>query len=162
MLKILQIFIAGMLLAFAPGVALAQDGVLTVTDGKQSVEFDREKLAGLKQDVVETAVPWLEANADANWPKGMAKFSGPSFTDLLNDAGMSGETITVTAADGYSIEVPRGRLTGDGAILATSLNGEPLPEGKAPYWVIFPYDRSPGDPDQESWSVWQVKSLTVK
>jgi hypothetical protein len=77
---------------------------------------------------------------------------------------MSGETIVVTAADGYSVEVPRGRLTGDGAILATSMNDQPLPEGKAPYWVIFPYDQSPemGDEDHASWSVWQVKSLTVK
>lgn len=177
MRKAVRILAAGLFLAALGGAAFAQDAgaqdpaaqtgvdaVLTITDGKASVDLDADKLGGMKQELVETSVPWLEDDADSKWPKGVARFSGPTLTDLLNEVGFAGEIVTVTAADGYSIEVPRARLTGDGAILATSLNDAPLPEDRAPYWIIFPYDQAPelSDEDHESWSVWKVKSLTVK
>jgi hypothetical protein len=159
---------AGLLLAFAIGTASAQDApagaILTITDGKESVEFDRDKLGAMKQEVVETSVPWLDDDADSKWPRGVARFSGPTFTDILNEVGFAGETVTATAADGYSIEIPRARLTGDGAILATGVNDAPLPADKAPHWIVFPYDQGPeiNDEDHESWSVWKVTTLTVK
>lgn len=137
------------------GAAFAQDAALTVTDATQEVVLDAATLAGLEQDVIETSTAWTE---------GKSAFSGPSVQSVLEEAGLSGETVTVEALDGYSIEVPRERLTGDGAILATSMNGEKLPRDKAPYWIVFPYDRSPemNDEDHQSWSVWAVSKLTVK
>lgn len=156
---------AGLLAAFSSGASLAQDGVLTVTDETQSVELTREDLGRLRQDVIETSLPWLEKDeSHPNWPKGVHKFSGPSVTEILNEAGMAGDTVTIEALDGYGIQVPRGRLTGDGAILATSMDDEPLPEDQAPYWIIFPYDRSPemADADHASWSVWQVAKIGLE
>jgi len=136
-------------------VARAQDGMLTVTDGRTTVEFDKDKLAAMEQDVIETSTVWTE---------GTGTFAGPSFQAVLQEAGLAGETVLAEALDGYSVEIPRGRLTGDGAILATTMNGEPLPEDKAPYWIIFPYDQSPeiNDTDHQDWSVWAVSKLTVQ
>jgi hypothetical protein len=109
----------------------------------------------MEQEVIETSTAWTE---------GKTKFSGPSMADVLEEAGFAGETVTAEALDGYAIEIPRERLTGDGAILATGMNDAALPEDKAPYWIVFPYDRSPemNDADHQSWSVWAVTKLTVQ
>lgn len=151
----LRVAVAGLLLAMSFGTALAQEPVLTVTDGKTSVEFSREKLTEMKQDIIETSSQWIE---------GVNKFSGPSIIDLLNEAGFAGETVEAERIDEYSLEIPRERLTGDGAILAVSMNDKPLPEDQAPFWIIFPYDQAPelNDEDHQSWSVYNLAKLTVK
>lgn len=146
---------AALLLAVASGAAVAQEPVLTITDGKQTVEFTREELAGMKQEVIETSSKWIE---------GVNRFSGPLIMDLLNEAGFAGETVEAEALDKYSLDVPRSHLTGDGAILAISLNDKPLPEEQAPFWIIFPYDQNPEtrNEEHESWSVYKLAKLTVK
>jgi len=146
---------AGLLVLAASGTALAQEAVLTVGDGRQSVELTRAELDELPQEVIETSTAWTE---------GTVEFSGPSMQAVLQEAGLAGETVTAEALDGYSVEIPRERLTADGAVLATGMNDGALPEDKAPFWIVFPYDRSPemNDEAHQSWSVWAVKSLTVK
>jgi hypothetical protein len=136
-------------------VALAQEPVLTITDGNQTVELSRDDLAQMEQDVIETSSKWIE---------GVNKFSGPTMTDVLEKAGFAGETVNAEATDKYSLDVPRSHLTGDGAILAISMNDEPLPEDQAPFWIIFPYDQNPetNDEDHQSWSVYKLAKLTVK
>ena len=143
-------------IAFAlTGIAPAEVAALIVTDGTQSVELTSEELAEMRPEVVETSTAWTE---------GVAKFSGPTFNDVLNEVGLAGETVTAESRDGHSVAIPRERLTGDGAILATSMNDAPLSADKAPYWIIFPYDRAPemNDEQHQSWSVWAVTKLTVK
>ena len=154
-MRILLGLAAALDLAADGSVALAQDAVLTVTDGKQTVELKQAELAAMKQDVIETSSPWTE---------GTVKFSGPTFTEILNTVGLAGETVTTEALDGYSVEIPRAALTGDGAILALSMNDAPLPADKAPFWIVFPYDQSPemSDEAHQSWSAWAVKVLTIK
>ena len=155
MRRILRLAAIALTLAGLGGAGLAQEAALTVTDGTQTVELTREELDQMEQQVIETSTAWTE---------GVTKFSGPTFTDVLNEAGLAGETVTAEALDGYSIVIPRERLTGDGAILATGMNDEPLPEEKAPFWIVFPYDRSPemNDADHQSWSVWAVTKLIVE
>ena len=154
MRRVLRWMAAALVLA-ASGSAMAQEPALTITDGKQTVEFTREQLAGMKQEVIETSSKWIE---------GVNKFSGPLIMDLLNEAGFAGETIEAEALDKYSLDVPRSHLTGDGAILAISMNDKPLPEEQAPFWIIFPYDQNPEtkNEEHESWSVYKLAKLTVK
>jgi hypothetical protein len=135
--------------------APAQVTALIVTDGMQTVELTSEELGEMKQETIETSTPWTE---------GLTKFSGPTFTDVLNQVGLAGETVTAEARDGHSVAIPRERLTGDGAILAMDMNDAPLPGDKTPFWIIFPYDRAPemNDQQHQSWSVWAVTKLTVK
>jgi hypothetical protein len=154
MRTLITIAAAGLLVAVA-GTALAAEGDLTVTDGRQTVTLDRDDLAGMKQDVIETTTPWT---------KGKIKVSGPAFTSVLQEAGLAGDTVSVVARDGYKADIPRAKLTADGAILAMSLNDAPLPADKAPYWIVFPYDKSPeiGDAAHQSWSAWAIDKLTLK
>jgi hypothetical protein len=155
MVRMLRIAAATLALVCLGGAALAQDAALTVTDGSQTVELSRDQIDQMEQEVIETSTAWTE---------GKTKFSGPSMTDVLEQAGFAGETVTAEALDGYAIEIPRERLTADGAILATGMNDAALPEDKAPYWIVFPYDRSPemNDADHQSWSAWAVAKLTVQ
>jgi hypothetical protein len=147
--------LAGLALLMAGTLAVAQEPVLTVTDGNQSVELSQADLAGMEQQVIETSSKWIE---------GVNKFSGPSMTDVLEKAGFTGETVNAEALDKYSLDVPRDHLVDDGAILAISLNDQPLPEDQAPFWIIFPYDQNPetNNEDHQSWSVYKLSKLTVK
>lgn len=136
-------------------LARAEPATLTITSGAQSVQLDAAALGKLRQDVVETKTPWTA---------GSTRFSGPAFTDLLSEAGFAGETVTAVSADGRSVAIPRARLTSDGAILALGVNDKPLAAYKGPFWIVFPYDRSPelGDKQHQDWSLWGVTKLTVK
>ena len=157
--RLARFLAAGLLWIGVSGQAPAQEARLTVSDANQSVELTQEQLDGLGQEIIETSTPNLPG-----WPEaGKAKFSGPLMADVLSEAGLAGETITAEAADGYRVDIPRERLTADGAILATRMNDEPLPEDKAPFWIVFPYDRSPdiNHSDHYDWSVWALTKLDV-
>ncbi len=138
----------------ACGGAFAQDGSLTVTDGAQTVTLTAEQIAALPQTTIETSTSWTE---------GKHKFSGPTFAEVFNAAGLAGETVTVEALDGYAVELPRATLVDDGAILTTTMDDQPLPQDKAPYWVIFNYDQSPEMDDQNhrDWSIWAISKITL-
>jgi hypothetical protein len=146
---------AGLLLTLAAGTALAQETTLTVTDGTAVVTLDAPRLAALPQETIETSTAWTE---------GVQIFTGPSMLSVLEEAGLAGATVLAEALDGYSVEIPQDLLTGDGGMLATTMNGTPLPEDKAPYWIVFHYDRSPemNDEEHQAWSVWAVTKLTIK
>jgi hypothetical protein len=124
-------------------------------DGNNTVDLGDDRLSGMKQVTISTSTPRTE---------GTVEFTGPESMEVLKEAGFAGETVIAEARDGYSAEIPRERLTGDGAILAQTMNGAPLPDYKAPFWIIVPYDRSEEMRDQahQSWSVWQVTKLTIR
>ncbi len=146
--------VLGLTLAFATG-AWAQDNTLTVTDGDRTKVFSMADIQSMNQAVIETTTAWTD---------GVQTFEGPLMSDLLQEGGFLGENVAVEALDGYGIEIPRARLVEDGAILAIRMDGVPLPEDKAPYWIVFPYDQSPemNDKDHQDWSVWALEKMTVQ
>jgi hypothetical protein len=153
----MRAFLRVLVLAFgvaAASGAYAQDGSLTITDGSQTVTLTAEQIAALPQTTIETSTAWTE---------GKHKFSGPTFADVFNAAGLAGETVTIEASDGYAIELPRGTLVDDGAILTTAMDDQPLPADKAPYWVIFNYDQSPemNDQNHRDWSIWAISKISL-
>jgi hypothetical protein len=154
-MRMISLIAAAGLLTLVSSASLAQETALTVTDGTRTVTLDMAEIEALPQQAFETSTVWTE---------GVQVFSGPSMQSVLQEAGFSGVTVLAEALDGYSVEIPRDRLTGDGGILAVRMDGAPLPEKKAPYWIVFPYDQSPeiNDKDHQDWSVWAVTKLTVK
>lgn len=145
----------GAALAASLSLAHASEAVLTVTDGKQTLQLGTAQLAQLRQDAIETKTAWTQ---------GETTFAGPAFTDVLNKAGFNGDTVTAESADGHAVAIPRTKLTSDGAILALTMNGAPLPPDRGPFWIIFPYDRSADlkDKQHELWSASSVTKLTVR
>jgi hypothetical protein len=137
------------------GLSLAQDAGISVSDGSQTVELTAAQLMELPQTTIETGTAWTE---------GKHKFTGPTFAAVLDAAGLAGETVTIYALDGYGVEIPRANLTADGAILTVSMDDGPLPEDKAPYWLIFPYDQSPemNDKQHQDWSIWAIEKIELE
>jgi hypothetical protein len=154
-MRMISLVAAAGLLTLVSSAAVAQETALTVTDGTRIVTLDMAQVEALPQQMIETSTVWTE---------GVQVFSGPSMQSVLQEAGFAGETVLAEALDGYSVEIPRDRLTADGGILAVRMNGAPLPEEKAPYWIVFPYDESPeiNDKDHQDWSVWAATKLTVQ
>ena len=73
------------------------DAVVTVS-GKEYTKADLEKLGMIDVDYTDK---------DGN----ITTYSGVVLTDLLADSGLSGTTITFTAADGYQADIELAELT---------------------------------------------------
>lgn len=126
-----------------------------IANGGETVEFDLAMLDALPQRTTTTATPWYE---------GEQSFSGPVLLDLLNAVGAKGISVTVTALNDYSAEIPMEDLVAAPVILASRLNGETLSvRDKGPLFVIYPFDLDPDLYNEVSFgrSVWQVKSILV-
>ena len=147
-----KMMIAAALVLATGGFSFAQ---VSVSAGEQTVELTKEQLAELPQTTIETSTAWTE---------GKHKFTGPTFGAVLDAAGLAGETVTIYALDGYGVAIPRANLTADGAIMAASMDDGPVPEDKAPYWLIFPYDQSPemNDKQHQDWSIWAIEKIELE
>jgi DMSO/TMAO reductase YedYZ molybdopterin-dependent catalytic subunit len=70
-----------------------------------------------------------------------AKWTGVKFSDILSQAGVSGDATYVVfeATDGYSVGIPMAKAMDPGTILAYQMNGVPLPaEHGYPARMIVP------------------------
>ena len=139
------------------GSAFAQEGhALTVvdTDGDQHV-LSLDKLDAMEQ---------VEFSTTTIWTEGIFRFSGVPLTHLLESLKAEGSTLRMSALNDYSVEMPTSELENDAPIVATRINGQTLPvREKGPYWVVYPFDRSPEYRTEAKYSqsIWQLKTLAV-
>ncbi|OLL32392.1 molybdopterin-dependent oxidoreductase [Burkholderia sp. SRS-W-2-2016] len=100
--------------------------------------IDLPLLAGMKTVTIE---PTIEYDAHPH------KFSGPLLTDVLAHAGApTGDStqIVMHAVDGYAVMATLDKIRGYRFIVATQMDGKPLPlGGLGPLWAIFDADRIP-------------------
>jgi hypothetical protein len=72
---------------------------------------------------------------------------GPLLADVLAQAGMQAGTaakVVLRAVDGYAAVVPLAQARAQGVIVATHLDGEPMPlGGLGPLWAVYDADRVP-------------------
>ncbi|EKV32320.1 hypothetical protein C882_2398 [Caenispirillum salinarum AK4] len=82
------------------------------------------------------------ADTRTYWPDDEGPFSGPRLRDVLAATGLDGaEAVRLTAADDYSIVIPRADWTTWPILLATRDSGRAIPvEDKGPLRVIYPRD----------------------
>lgn len=177
----LSLAFAAAALALAPGGAAAQtiEGpvILTVSGkidhpNRGPFDPDVDKFFQYSEAEFDAAAAFDYAalqrlafvKAAADFPKNGAvqEFEGPLLADVLAAAGMQGETLTLTALDGYAIEAKAGDLIGKGAILAVKRNGRPFALGDfGPAQIVFPRAERPelrDMPDDEwIWSVYHIK-----
>jgi len=102
-----------------------------------------------------------------DWPRlvGPQRFKGVALTDVLLASGWRGNWLTLSGADGYSAEAPLADLKCQGGLIATELNGMPLPSTRfAPLWLVFPFDDAKTGWDRNLMrrrSVWKLTDIEV-
>jgi hypothetical protein len=133
------------------------DALLNATDVAfdEAAEFDRDMLAGLGMQVVETGY--------GNWP-GKYRFEGPLLRDVLAAVGAEGRPVTAYALDGYGAQIPAEKIEESSAILALKRDGQWLGlGGHGPSWVILPYEQRLDPQSQEDAGlVWAVVRIEVE
>ncbi|WP_244635927.1 molybdopterin-dependent oxidoreductase [Chthonobacter albigriseus] len=137
-------------------VILVVKGAITNTNGPDGASFDMAMLDALASRTTSTATPWVEGKVD---------FKGPLGSAILDAVGATGTSMTVTALNDYSVEVPVADFREHEVILATTLNGEPMSvRDKGPLFIIYPFDSEPQLYNELyfSRSVWQIATIDVK
>lgn len=118
--------------------------------------FDRPMLEDLGRHRIETSTDWTD---------GVQLFEGPLMRDLLDRIGASGTTITATAANDYSVEIPVSDFLRYPVILALEMNGKRLTlRDKGPIWIVYPRDDHPelNDPLINGRWIWQLKHIEIR
>lgn len=133
--------------------AVDQFFVYSEAEFSEATQFDYASLQKLE---------WLKTNADFPKNGDMQQFEGPLLADVLKAAGASGEKITMTALDGYAIEVKMQEMIDKGAVLALKRNGRPFAVGDyGPTQIVFPRaeraDLKDMPDDNWIWSIYHIK-----
>ncbi len=122
---------------------------------RDTAQFDLEMLE---------ALAGREASVDTPWIKNRTTFSGPFLRSVLKAAGATGESLTISAINGYSAEVPFEDAEMD-AILATRMNGKFMSvRQKGPIFLIYPFDQNRDLYNEKYFnrSVWQIDEIEIK
>lgn len=139
-------------------VASAGEVVLTLVDtsGEAIVEMSEDDLLAMPQTVIITANEFVD---------GMAEFSGPLARDVVNLMGEGIETITLSAVNDYSVEVPVQDFLEYDVVFAMFQNGQQLSmRDKGPIWVIYPMTDFPQLQDRiyNDRLIWQLVRVSAK
>ncbi len=137
-------------------VVLTVTGAIDTTNGDGAALFDLEMLGGL---------PATEFETETIWTMGGQVFMGVELGDLLSVLGVEEGTLTATAINDYSVEIPVSDAVEDGPIIAYALNGAPMSvRDKGPLWVVYPYDANEDYQSEViySRSIWQLDRIVVE
>ncbi|MEX2630484.1 MAG: molybdopterin-dependent oxidoreductase [Tistlia sp.] len=107
-------------------------------------------------------LPQSEVTTTTSWTEGTETFRGASGQALMRSLGAAGTTVEAFASDGYSIEIPLADFETTPLLIAKEMNGAPLPEGKGPLWIVYPYDAGYDAQEYVDRSVWALDRLIVK
>ena len=148
-------FAAAVLLQILP--AHAQDSLaLTIAaTPTEQVEWTLGELDQLDQVTFTTSTIWTD---------GEVTFSGPALKTVVDAVGATGSSVQLTALNDYSIIIPVEELDPESPVVATRMNGKPIPvREKGPFWVVYPYDadRSFRTELIYSRSIWQLNRMKI-
>jgi len=137
-------------------VILTIDGAITETNSPEGATFDMEMLQ---------ALPTSGFDTSSTWTVGSNRYDGVPLRALLDAVGATGGTITATALNNYSVQIPIEVIEDSVPIVAYHIDGETFSRrDKGPLWIVFPYDA--GDAYQTEqvygWSIWQLAKLTIQ
>ncbi len=106
-----------------------------------------------------------ETTMETSWgPSGV--FAGPKFVDVLTHAKSCacGPLVAKAAADNYAVEIPPWPDGAADALIATRLNGKPLPLDEfGPFWLIWPSMNDAvkaGDEDHAAYWIWSLVEIS--
>lgn len=111
---------------------------------KQKIAFDRAHTFGFG---ALTALPAVTIKPTLEYDNKVHVLRGPLLSDVLKAAGANpadGVTLTMRAVDGYSPTITMADVRKYRFIVATHLDGKPMPlGGLGPLWAIYDADRFP-------------------
>jgi hypothetical protein len=137
-------------------VILTINGAIAQTNSPDGATFDMEMLQALPASGFETS---------SNWTVGKNRFDGVPLKALLDAVGAKGGTITATALNNYSVQIPIEAIEDNAPIVAYHIDGQTFSRrDKGPLWIVFPYDAGPEYQTElvYGWSIWQLAILTVE
>lgn len=112
------------------------------------------------------ALPQVTITTENEFIDGMAEFSGPLARDVVAMLGQGDfDTVTLKAANDYSVEVPLDDFLQYDVIFAMFQNGERLSSrDKGPMWVIYPMSDHKELRDRifNDRLIWQLIAISVK
>ncbi|QCN95273.1 oxidoreductase [Azospirillum argentinense] len=135
---------------------LVVSGLIGTTNQDGMAVFDRPMLEGLGMVSFTTATPWY---------KEPVTFEGVPLARLMERVEARGETLTATALNDYTGEIPMDDVRNRKVILALKRDGAYMPvSDKGPLFIVYDFDHDPEANRQKYFarSVWQVARLTVK
>jgi len=135
-------------------VVLTVTGAIAETNAPGKAEFDMAMLDALGDDTVTTATEWTE---------GAPAWEGVRLSRVLDAVGAKGDTVLARAINDYSGEIGMDMVRDYPVLLATHLDGKPLPADKGPLWIIYPVDDYPEllERDDLLWA-WQLATIDVR
>ncbi len=135
---------------------LAQDAlalILSDQAGQVVAEYD---LADLD------AMPQTEFTTTTIWTEGPVTFTGVTLATVLDAAGLRGASVSMTALNDYSVDIPMDEITETAPLLATRMDGEVMSvRDRGPYWIVYDYDADPAFQTETNYarSIWQLNRL---
>lgn len=152
-------------LACAAAFALSAQAGLAADDGLLALHVEMQDGTEVQLSLGDLdALEQVEFSTSTIWTDGPITFSGVPVLSVLAETGGSGETLRMVALNDYAIEMPIAELETNAPIVATRMDGEPMPvRDKGPFWVVYPYDASPDYATETAYSrsVWQLSRLVV-
>jgi hypothetical protein len=136
--------------------AAAQDQPVLQIEGGTTPQLDLDAIKQLGPVTFETSTPWTD---------GEVTFEALPGDRLLDAIGGEGTTLSATANDGYTIDIPIDDFKTGKAYLAVGMNGQPLtPDDFGPFWIVYDYDSDAvkGVDAYVNRSIWQLKSLKLR
>ncbi len=136
-------------------VILVVTGNISEKNTADAAHLDRDMLLSLGTETLDTSNPFEE---------GTQHFVGVKISTLIEFLGASGNSLTVTALDGYSVEIPMDDVKNYPVILAMEWNGQAMSvRNKGPLWVVYPIDQFPklNSEEYSSRSIWQISRIDV-
>lgn len=137
-------------------VILTIGGRIGVTNAEGEAQFDRPMLEALGLESFTTRTPWHE---------GPVTFEGVRMARLTERVVARGTTLTATALNDYSTEIPIADFARFGTLLALKRDGQYMPvRDRGPLFIVYPYDSSPELSVRLYYarSAWQVARMVVR
>jgi hypothetical protein len=98
------------------------------------------------------------------WTDGDQTFTGVPLSALLDALGVDSGTLSASAINDYTVEIPVEDETTSQAIVAYMNNGEIMSvRDKGPLWIVYPYDSDDSLRAEMvfSRSIWQLDRIKV-
>jgi hypothetical protein len=137
-------------------IILTIDGAIANSNGRSGAFFDLALLETLPSEQMVTETPWT---------KGPHTFTGVPLGALMAWVGATGKTITASALNDYSVELPIEDGAQHGALVVYLFDGRPmLPSDRGPLWIIYPFTARPQLQTETYYqrAVWNLFQMTVR